>query len=495
MDRSVRNSGPETSRGNMAGNLPERGSGAGRIRTALDGISGRARLWIVMAAIAMTGLTAMTGYYRFFGQLLHGWDGQFYYATARSFLHGHTTDITDALKQTPWPHPLDRDGDGTFEKVPLRADGRFQSKYPIGLPLVECLFLAVGHGVRKGMEAVGVRVTGPPGLSHLEIWIVALGLFGIVLAGLRKLADLCAEWAPKGAWPWPVALAFLGSTLFFYSAMFPFMTHALSFTVVVYFMAGLRSLSRGGSPNRNLALLGALAGFLFLIRPQQALLPLLSLPWLLKPLRGRPSTWLPGAALGALASGAAIAATLWYNKIQFGIYTLNGYAVANEKFDFLHPDFHYVLIGSERGLLYYTPLVLLCLPGIFRIFRKDKTSWLLPAALNAVGQIVLVAAWWCPSQGDSFGLRMWTECVPVAAIGMAALPLRGAAVRLAFAALAVACCLWTTYLTGRYNFWIPGPPLSPEPTCRVAPPPSGGLPFTGPTATGSRPGESPRYVL
>src|SRR5690606_36484159 len=272
-------------------------------------------------------------------------------------------------------------------------------------------------------------------------------------AGLRQLASLCSDWMARDDGHWPLALAVFGTTLFFYSAMFPFMTHCLSFTVAAYFISGLRSLARGESPNRHLASLCPLAGLLFLIRPQQALLPLLSLPWLLSPLRGKPATWFPGAAAGAAASLAAIAATLFYNKAQFGIYTLNGYAVANEGFDFLRPDFHYVLLGSERGLLYYTPLVLLAVPGLVSIFRNDRTSWLLPAALNALAQIYLVAAWWCPSQGDSFGLRMWTESVPVAAIGLAAFPLRARPMRLAFAALAIACCLWSGYLLLRYNGW------------------------------------------
>jgi hypothetical protein len=332
--------------------------------------------------------------------------------------------------------------------------------------------MAIGFGIRRALEILGVSITGPPGLSHLEIWSVAVGLFLITLAGLRRLASLCSEWMAPEDRHWGLVLAFFGTTLFFYSAMFPFMTHCLGFTVAVYFMSGLRSLSRGESPNRNLAMLGALAGLLFLIRPQQALLPLLSLPWLLSPLRGKPAAWLPGAVAGAAASLAAIVATLCYNKVQFGIYTLNGYAVANEGFDFLRPDFHYVLLGSERGLLYYTPLVLLAVPGLLIIFRKDRTSWLLPAALNALAQIYLVAAWWCPSQGDSFGLRMWTESVPVAAIGLAAFPLRGRALRLGFAALAIACCLWTGYLVLRYNAWIKGPPLAPDPTCESGPPSS-----------------------
>jgi hypothetical protein len=450
----------------------------------------RARLWTMMACLLLLGILAMTRFYSFQGHLLHGWDGQFYFAEARGFLFGHTVDVTETLKQTPWPAPFDRNRDGVLERVPLRADGRFQSKYPIGLPLVETAFLAVAYGLRRALEAGGLSLRGPPGLSHFEIWIVALGLFGITMIGLYRLAVLCTDWMGKRAWAWPTALAFVGTTLFYYSAMFPFMTHCLSFTVAVYFMAGLRSLSKGEAPNRNLAVLGALAGLLFLIRPQQALLPLLSLPWLLKPLRGRPGTWLPGAALGAGLSLAAIAATLSYNKAQFGIYTLNGYAVAHERFDFLHPDFRYVLIGSERGLLFYTPLVLLAIPGLIAVLKKDPAGWLLPSVLNALAQIYLVAAWWCPSQGDAFGLRMWTECVPVVAIGMAALPLlpfwRSRPARLAFAAAAVACCLWSGYLLSRYNGWIKGPPLSPEPTCEASPLPR--------IASYSRPGEYPRFA-
>src|SRR5690606_35945253 len=147
------------------------------------------RLWAVMAAMAVAGILSMAYYYNHYGQLLHGWDAQFYYATARSFLFGRTADITDALKETPWTSPFDRDGNGSLERVPLREDGRFQSKYPIGLPLVEGVFMAVGYGIRRILETLGIFLTGPPGLSHLEIGSVALGLFLVTLVGLRKLAS------------------------------------------------------------------------------------------------------------------------------------------------------------------------------------------------------------------------------------------------------------------------------------------------------------------
>src|SRR5690606_13403317 len=80
------------------------------------------RLWAVMAAMAVAGILSMAYYYNHYGQLLHGWDAQFYYATARSFLFGRTADITDALKETPWTSPFDRDGNGSLERVPLRED-------------------------------------------------------------------------------------------------------------------------------------------------------------------------------------------------------------------------------------------------------------------------------------------------------------------------------------------------------------------------------------
>ncbi len=414
----------------------------------------RFQLWTVTFGILFFGMLSMARFYVYYGRLLNGWDAQFYYATARSFLFNHTTDITAALKQTPWTRPFDRDGDGVMEAVPLKPNGEFQSKYPIGLPLAECLLLALAYVIRRALESIGFHILGPPGLSLFEIAFVAQGLWWFTVYGLNRLGKFCTAWSHVDRWHWPIVVALLGTTLFYYSAMFPFMVHCLGFTVTVLWLIEIKGLTEDSRSGYHLAMLGAYAGLLFLIRPQQVLLPLLSTPWIIKPLlKEKKMNWLPGAAVGILCSLAAIAATLWYNKTQFGVYTLNGYAAANEHFDFLHPKIYYVLFGIERGLFYYSPIVLLSIPGIITIWRKDKLGWIVPVILNAIAQIFLVAAWWCPSQGDAFGLRMWTENVPLVAMGLSATPARFLKKGWPFALGCSACILWSFFLLFRYNHW------------------------------------------
>lgn len=436
----------------------------GRIQSAIESLKqigsesfyAHRRDLVLLVMIAVS-LMAMVRYYTFHGRLLTGWDAQFYYATARAFLYGQTADITSALMETPYAKPFDVDADGVFEAVPRGPDEQIQSKYPIGLSIVQVVLLGVGFLLRKVFELGGLSVTGPPGLSSLEIWVVALGLMLIPFLGLRKLSDLLNEWRQVNSWHWPLIVTYFGTTLFYNAAIFPFMSHGLAFTICVYWIAELKKLGekKAGDPkNGSLAYLGLMAGFLFLIRPQQVLLPLLSIPWLFKALNGAPRSWLPGGALGFFSATLSIGAALLFNKAQFGVWTLNGYSKQGEGFDFLHPQFFYVLFGTERGLFYHTPAVLLALPGMLLLFRQKRNSWSWPALANAAVQIYLVAAWWAPSQGDAFGMRMWTDSVAIVGLGIAAVPLAKPTHRLLYTISLVFCCIWTIYLLLRFRSWI-----------------------------------------
>jgi len=397
----------------------------------------------------------MVRYDRYFGHALNGWDAQFYYAQSRALFFGHTFDITSYLRETPWTPPFQHPGEAPFSAVPRNQRGELQSKYPLGLPLVETIFLGLAHGARLTLHACGVRFSDPPGLSEFEIGCVALGLFSLTFIALMRLGALCfGEYPSPARTVLAVLGAYFGTTLYFYSAAFPFMSHGLGFAASVFWIAELKSLPERRGFNLAYIRLGFLAALIFLIRPQQILLPLFSLPFLWKPMLRRPGLWLPGAVIGFLASLGAVALTLAYNKHQFGVYTLNSYGQRGEGFDFFHPQLGYVLFGGERGLFFYAPILFLALPGLIDSLRRGRCPWLWPAMVNGACQIYLVASWWTPKQGDSFGMRMWTENVFLVAFGLCAAPLPARkSWKYAFYALVMACCAWTVYRTFHYLAW------------------------------------------
>ena len=406
--------------------------------------------WVFVAVVAVS-LLALARTQLYYGTLYHGWDAQFYYATARSIVLDGDLDLTNDLLETPAPKSFDPDNDGTFRLLERLPDGRVWSKYPVGMSLVEAPLVAAGRAIRATAGAAGVEVTGRPGYSQLELWTVAVGLVLLFAAGLTELYRLLADEFDPTAAAVGVVGGWAGTSLFFYSAVFPYMSHAVSFALLVAVMRTARDLACGAPANRGVALLGLTLGALFLVRPQQVVIVAFLLPTLLRIARDRPlRSWAPGAAVGFAAGAALVATQLAFNYSQRGVWSLNGYAAGGEGFNFARPDLSIVLFSESRGLLRFSPVVLLAAVGYAMSWRTLPVfAW--ATGLNLLAQIYLIASWSSPDQGISFGGRMWSDNAAAVGVGLAALmgklPKEG---RWAVAALSCAAVGWTTVLMVRY---------------------------------------------
>ena len=406
--------------------------------------------WVFVAVVAVS-LLALARTQLYYGTLYHGWDAQFYYATARSIALDGDLDVTNDLLESPAPKSFDPDKDGSFRLLERLPGGRVWSKYPVGLSLVEAPLIVAGRAVRATAEGVGVKVAGRPGYSQLELWTVAVGLVLLFAAGLTELYRLlAAEFDPTSAAVGVVG-CWGGTSLFFYSAVFPYMAHATSFALLVAVMRLARDLARGGPANRGVALLGLTLGLLFLVRPQQVVVVAFLVPTLARVAVNRPwKSWLPGAAVGFVAGLTMVATQLAFGHSQRGVWSLNGYAAGGEGFDFANPNLSMVLLSESRGLLRYSPVVALAAIGCLLAARRLPVyAW--AAVLNALVQLYVIASWSSPEQGDAFGARMWSDNAAGVAVGLAALTSQLPRVgRGAVAALTVAAVGWTTVLMVRY---------------------------------------------
>jgi hypothetical protein len=403
------------------------------------------RIAIVCFAVTLlVGATTQWRAQRFFGGVLRGWDAQFYYALALSITIDADVDITNNIEATPYKWPFDRDLDGTFEALPRRSDGRVPSKYPIGLSLIESPFVVVG----RSLSALTEPGRGD-GFDPVVLWTVSLGLVAVFAVGTAMLLRLLLESHGVFAAVVGVAAAVLGTSLFYYGAVFTFMTHAVSFTLLVVIMWCSRMLT-GSAPGRAIAALGASTAALFLVRPQQSLIAVFLLPWVAAQLRHhRLSRWLGGAITGVAACGLAAAAGIAFSRSQFGGLALDGYSAGGEGFNWTAPDVATVLVSDTSGLLTFSPVVLLALVGLLaQPARLPPFVW--PQVLNALAQVYIVAAWSSPDQGDTFGARMLADNAGVVAVGVSALAGGGSGRRAAVAALVAAAATWTTLLLVRY---------------------------------------------
>jgi hypothetical protein len=360
-------------------------------------------------------------------------------------------DITNNIRATPFPDPFDPAGDGTWADAPRGSDGRIPSKYPIGLSLIETPFLAIGALLRSTLASVGVEFTANPGYSAPEIWSVAVGIIAVFTA---SMVFLFKQLSPAfGRMPALVAVssAWLGTSLFYYTSILPFVAHAMAFTALVGVLAATKVWQERGANWRHAIMIGLAIGAVFLIRPQQAviLLPTLAvLAWQGKVQRTKGQTPYISLICGVVA--AFVLLHLAWVKSQFDQWAISGYAEGKEGFSWADPDFNTVLVSRARGLFVYSPIVVLGMLG-WLLAAKRIRAYQVPSMLNAIMQVYIVAAWSSPEQGHSFGSRMLSDNSESLAVGIALLLTMGRGVKRWIVASAILLCvLWTCWQLASY---------------------------------------------
>ena len=408
---------------------------------------------VVLLVLVVGGATLFKSW-SFFGHLLRGSDAQYYYGLARSLVVDGDLDITNDLELTPNAAPFDLDGDGRREALLRNPDGRVRNRFPVGLSLVEAPLLLLGRVVRGALGQVGLHQPGSPGYSQIEIATVAVGLLAITSVALAVLHRLIQPMVGPLFGLVAVGAAWLGTSLFHYTAIFPFMAHGLGFALVVGILATAHRARRGQRANLALLGFGALSALLFLVRPQLLTLPLLVLPWLIPILRRPARHWAWGLALAASLLVVAVGLEMAYTWQQLGLLRWSRYRLeAQPSFNWSAPGLAVVLWEQHRGLFWFSPVVLLgCLGYVGARFR-DLPWFAWPLLGHAVLQVYLVACWFVPDQGDSFGMRMFCESVPVVAVGLALAyrHLRGQG-RFVLTLAVGASILWTSYRLVRYLY-------------------------------------------
>jgi hypothetical protein len=400
--------------------------------------------WMLAAGIGLAScaLFALGGLAR--GKLLTGMDSIHYYAVARSLVFDGDVNITNDLPLTPNRESIDTDGDGILEGLDYSPDGRIRSKFALGLSVAETPFLALGRGARALLCASGVAVSASPGYSVLEQAVVGLGVIALLSIGFLFLGR---SWSPAVSVRWlsfSLAASWAGSSLLFYASAFPYTPHGLSFTLMVAIVAvalSTRNLS-GSDVNTRLCLLGLLGGLLFLVRPQQVIIGLLVVPWLLAVARSRVRLWLPGLLLGVTLFGVCLFCQGLAHLDNFGQVRISGYTAGGEGFDWFHPKFIPVFFGLPSGMFLYNPITLLALVGFVAIPRAIPAGGWVFFAQHLI-QCYVVACWSSPEQGEAFGARMLSDNAMAIAAGLCAFDKAGRRWRILFGGGMVACVLWT----------------------------------------------------
>ncbi|MCX7790682.1 MAG: hypothetical protein N2378_08585 [Chloroflexaceae bacterium] len=178
-----------------------------------------------------------------------------------------------------------------------------------------------------------------------------------------------------------------------------------------------------GSPasTRAYLLSGLLAGLGPAVKIQAGIgLPIIGLFALWSAYRAR-RLWTLTLAWG-LGVALPLAALALYHTALFGSPLRTGYGDEGRA-GFVTPfweGFSGQLWGLRRGLIWSNPLILLALPGLVALWRRDRSLALVCAAL-AGAQVVFHASWYAWEGGGAWGPRFLPPILPLLCLPLAAL--------------------------------------------------------------------------
>ena len=319
---------------------------------------------------------------------------------------------------------------------------RWVNSHPIGVAVMQAPLFLAAHAL--------TMATGQPADGFSRYYQHAAGISGLLwaIAGLWVLRDLLRRHFSDAVTAWALAAIAFGTNLFHHATYDSTFSHAYSFFL---FAAFLNLTERWHSaPNRRLSLLvGLTAGLIVLVRHTNA-------PFLIVfPLYGVTSRAALAESMArfrangrriAEAAGVAIAVTI----PQLAIYTaatgrpiMSAYGEAG--FNFSSPRVFDVLFSVEKGLFFWSPILLAAVFGLVRVVvsRHSANAFVWPSAIFLAVNTWLIASWWDWQFGGSYGHRGFVDVLPVFALGLAAVFEWSARRRAAVAGVAIVMCAAT----------------------------------------------------
>jgi len=329
-------------------------------------------------------------------------DGRYYYAYLRSAVVDHNLDFRNEFEHFSCP-------------LELTKTGRIANKFSIGPALLWSPFFLVFHLKASFLNLLGINLI-TDGFSHL--YQIATGLAAVFygILGLWLSFKVVEEYFSLKIALISTFSLWLASNLFFYTAVDPINSHAVSFFVASAIVFTLIKYSREGK-GRQLAILGLLTGLLAMIRTQDLIFLVPILAWLLK--EGQKEIRLAfnkvSIFLFFVLVGFLPQLGVW--QILYGELK-SPYLIQGETFNWLRPQILLPFFSSNNGLFYYSPILLLAIIGLF--LARKRSFLVMGGIFLFLLQTYVVASWHTWSGGEAYGGRMFISLMPFFIIGLAA---------------------------------------------------------------------------
>ena len=320
-------------------------------------------------------------------------------ATARDCCGGEFPEFTAIIR---WP--------GT---------GRWVNAHPMGVAVMQAPLFLAAHALTRwtnlSPDGFTLYYQHAAGLSG-TLWIVA-GLW--VLRGLllRHFSDRVTAVT--------LLTILFGTNLYHYATFDSSYSHPYSFFLFAAFMDLTERWYTRPDMKRSL-LLGITAGLIVLVRHTNVLLlmvfPLYGLAGRddisrrLSVLRARAPMLL--AAAGVCAGVIAPQVAMYYAATGRPIVSSYG----ELGFNWGSPRLAGVLFSIQKGLFFWSPLLLAAVAGLIFLARSSNRAraFVTPGALFLALDTYIIASWWDWQFGASYGHRGFVDALPIFALGLAA---------------------------------------------------------------------------
>jgi hypothetical protein len=292
---------------------------------------------------------------------------------------------------------------------------RWVNAHPIGVAILQAPFFLAGHALTKwsnlSPDGFTLYYQHAAGISGAFWTIAGLALLRRLL--LRRFTDRVTA---------VTLIALLGGTgLLHYATYDSSYSHAYSFFLAAALLNVTEDWWRQPSAGRSL-LLGVVSGLVILTRHTNVLL-LAAIPLYgvagVKDLRAAfdaiRERWLP-IAIAVAAAALAVLPQLAIYYAATGRPIVSSYG--DLSFNFRSPHLWGVLFSVQKGLFFWSPLLLAAVAGFF-LNRQPTRSFALATALIVSADAYLIASWWDWQFGASYGHRGFIDVLPLFAVGLA----------------------------------------------------------------------------
>lgn len=331
------------------------------------------------------------------------------------FIVGKQTIFADGVGYFSYPYELFTNGNIFYESEAssktfgLRQidNGNYLNKYPIGtgILLAPAYILGNIYNVTTNQKTINIYSDG------FQFFVGIIGIMYFYF-GLKFLEKILKRFFNNKTVFYTIIVTALATNIMAYASTDASFSHIYSFFTINAFVLTLLRWNENPKLS-NTILLGATLGAAALIRNSNITLLFFLIGYIvLNNKNYLNKVLLSKLGLIFLVSVCTmIPQFIYWNEIAGHLIL---YSYGSESFNVFSPQIWSILLGAERGLIYWHPIIIFGFIGMLQI-KKNKEI-IVPIILFLILNTYIISSWWYTNYGIGFGHRAFTDLLGIIAI-------------------------------------------------------------------------------